>query len=121
MANLNIELNLPLITPEQGLTGWHREFCVELLADRSARVFVRTVERGSSKAAELRRAILFRRLDPRFSDLADCITTLRHELDHLADTGRRVRPESTNLFRALEYDRACWERVERAVDRWGRR
>jgi hypothetical protein len=92
MANLQIESDLPIVTPAQGLTGWHWEFCVELLEDQAARVFVRAVEKGSSKAAELRRAVLFCRLGSSFSDLAGCVASVRNELERLADTSRRLRP-----------------------------
>jgi hypothetical protein len=121
MATLHIDPALPQITPAQSLVGWHREFCVELLGGHSARIFVRAVETSSSKATELRRAILFQRLRPHFADLAACIDTARTELEQLIDTSRRVRPDSTNLFRAVEYDRLAWERVQLRIDRWGRR
>jgi len=32
MANLQIDANLPALTPVESLAGWRREFCVELLA-----------------------------------------------------------------------------------------
>jgi hypothetical protein len=121
MAKLQIEPALPDITPAQSLAGWHREFCVELLEDRTARVFVRAVETGSFKATELQRAILFQRLGPRFIDLAGCVAAVRSDLERLVDTSRRERPESGNLYRAVEYDRTAWERVQHALDRWGRR
>lgn len=121
MAKLQIEPVLPEITPAQSLTGWHREFCVELLDGQAARIFVRAVETSSSKATELRRAILFQRLGPRFADLMGCIDAVRIELERLVDTGRRVRPESANLFRAVEFDRTTWERVQQGLDRWARR
>jgi hypothetical protein len=121
MASLQVQLDVPAITPDQSLTGWHREFCVELLDDQAARIFVRAVQKGSSKATELRRAILFHRLGPRFSDLAGCVDALRSDLERLAGTSRRVQPESANLYRAVEYDRIVWERVQRGLERWGRR
>jgi hypothetical protein len=121
MAKLQIESDLPDITPAQSLAGWHREFCVELLEDRTARVFVRAVETGSFKAAELQRAILFHRLGPRFTDLAGCVAAVRSDLERLVDTSRRERPESGNLYRAVEYDRTAWERVRLGLDRWARR
>ena len=121
MAKLQIEPDLPDISPAQSLAGWHREFCVELLDDQTARIFVRAVQTGSYKATELQRAILFQRMSPRFNDLAGCIAAIRSDLERLVDTSHRVRPESGNLYRVVEYDRAAWERVQRGLDRWGRR
>ena len=121
MANLQIEPDLPEITPTQSLTGWHRELCVELLGDGAARLFVRAVETGSFKASELRRAILFQRLGPRFTDVAGCADAIRSDLERLADTARRIHPARENLFRTVEYERATWERVQSGLDRWGRR
>ena len=40
MATLQIVPDIPEITPAQALTGWHREFCVELLGEGEARIFV---------------------------------------------------------------------------------
>jgi hypothetical protein len=121
MATLQVDSILPEITPEQSLTGWRREFCVELLGDAGARIFVRTVAESSFKATELQRAILFHRLDPRFTDLADCIEALQSDLRRLAETARRIRPDKENLFARVEFDRSAWERVQHGVDRWGRR
>jgi len=120
MPMLQIDLDFPGITPMQSLTGWHREFCIELLGDGGARIFVRTVERSSFKAAELQRAILFHRLDWRFADLAGCVEALRADLERLAQA-RRTRPDKANLFIAVDYDRAAWERVQLTIDRWARR
>jgi len=91
MANLQIEPDLPEIEPKQGLTGWHREFCVELLGEGAARVFVRAVATCSFKATELR----------------------------LADSARRIRPDSESLFRTVEYEHPAWERVQRGIGRAG--
>ena len=121
MANLQIEPDLPEIEPTRALTGWHREFCVELLGDGAARIFVRAVATASFKANELRRAVLFQRLDPRFTDLTGCAVAIRSDLERLADSARRIRPDSENLFRTVEYDRTAWERVQRGIDQWGRR
>ena len=121
MATTQIEPDLPQITPAQSLVGWHREFCVELLGEGTARVFVRAVEQSSYKATELRHAILFERLDPRFADLAGCVEFMRADLGQLIDTARKVRPDRDNLFTTVEYDRAAWERVQRGLDRWVRR
>ena len=51
MAVLQIDPILPELKPAQSLTGLRREFCVELLGDGIARVFVRAVETSSFKAA----------------------------------------------------------------------
>jgi hypothetical protein len=121
MANLQVDPNLPEITPTQSLTGRHREFCVELLGDGGARIFVRAVDKSSFKAAELQRAILFHRLDSRVRDLEGCVEAIRADLDRLIDTARRSRPDKENLFASLEYDRAAWERVQQGLDRWAKR
>jgi hypothetical protein len=118
---LKVEPELPDISPEQSLDGWRREFCVELLGEGAARIFVRAVERSSFKAMELRRAILFVRLGARFTDLAGCVDAMRADLSILADTARRSRPDKDNLFATVEYDRNAWERVQRGVDGWARR
>jgi hypothetical protein len=120
MATLQVDPNLPEMTPAQSLTGWRREFCVELLGDGGARIFVRAVEKGSFKATELQRAILFHRLDSRFRDVEGCIAATRPDLDRLVDATRRVRPSRENLFATVEYDRVAWERVQQGLDRWGR-
>jgi len=120
MATLQIDPNLPELTPAQGLTGWRREFCVELLGDGDARIFVRAVENSSFKAEELRRAILFHRLDSRFRDVEACVAAIRPDLDRLVDATRRVRPNKGNLFATVEYDHAAWEHVQQGLDRWGR-
>jgi len=121
MATLQIDPQLPEITPAQSLTGWRREFCIELLGSGAARIFVRAVEKSSFKAAELQRAILFQRLDPRFADLAGCAEAIRGELESLAETAQRTRPDKDNLFRTVDYDRKAWERVQQGVERWVRR
>ena len=121
MATLQVDPNLPAITPAQSLTGWRREFCVELLGDGGARIFVRAVERSSFKAAELQRAILFHRHDLRVRDRDGCVEATRPDLDRLIDTARRTRPDKENLFASLEYDRAAWERVQQGIDRWAKR
>lgn len=121
MATLQIDPELPKLTPEQSLAGWRRECCIELLGQGSARVFVRAVQESSFKAAELQRAILFQRLDTRFTDLAGCVAALQADVDRLVDTAKRTRPDKDNLFRTVEYDRAAWERVQQGLDRWARR
>ena len=121
MATIHIEPDFPQITPDQSLTGWHREFCVELLGDGAARVFVRAVEASSFKATELRRGVLFQRLDARFTDLAGCVDFIKADFEHLVDTARRTRPDKDNLFATAEYDRTAWERVQQGLQRWARR
>ena len=84
-------------------------FCVELLGEGAARIFVRAVESSSFKATELRRAILFVRLGARFSDLPACVDAIRPDLSILADTARRrSRPDKDNLFATVEYGRDAW-------------
>jgi hypothetical protein len=121
MANLQIESDFPETEPAQGLTGWHREFCVELLGNGAARVFVRAVATASLKATELQRATLFQRLDQRFTDLQGCIAAIRNDLERLADSALRIHPNTENLFRTVEFDHIAWERVRRGIDQWGRR
>lgn len=119
-VTLQVQGDLPELTAAQGLTGWRREFCVELAGDGVARIHVRAVERSAMKAAELQRATLFHRLEGRFSDLAGCIERLRPDLERLASTARRAPPDRHNLFITLAYDRSAWERIVDGLDRWGR-
>jgi hypothetical protein len=77
--------------------------------------------RARTRPTELKRGILFCRLDPRFADLASCVEAIRFDLDRLVDTARRVRPEQENLFCAVSYDRAAWEGAQSAIDQWVRR
>ncbi len=121
MATFHLDPDLPQITPLQRLAGWHREFCVELLGNAEARIYVRAVERGSFKAAELQRAVLFHRLDTRFTDPAGCTEAIRGELESLVDAAHRVVPSKDNLFTTLEYDRSAWDRAQSGIDRWARR
>jgi hypothetical protein len=121
MATLQIDPDLPVIAPELSLTGWRREFCVELQGDGAARVFVRAVETGSLKAEELHRAVLFHRLETRFCDLPGCVETLRARLEHLAESARRIQPSTDNLFAAVTYDKAAWEGITKEIERWARR
>ena len=120
-ASLQVDPELPEITSARSLCGWHREFCVELLGEGAARIFVRAVQRTSFKASELQRATLFHRLDPRFGDLAGCVKAQQPELERLAATAQRALPSKANLFITVEYDRSAWDRVEQGVDRWARR
>ncbi len=122
MATFQIEPGLPAtITPELGLSGWRREFCIELLGDGRARVFLRNVEGTSLKATELQRATLFHRLDPRLADVAGCVEAVRADLERLVDGARRTQPSRDNLYSTVEYDRALWDRVQQGIDRWARR
>jgi hypothetical protein len=121
MATLQIEPSPSTITPAQSLGGWRREFCVELLGDGGARIFVRSVEASSFKAAELQRGVLFHRLDLRFNDLAGCVEAVQPDLLRLVETARRTQPDKANLFAPVEYDRSAWERVQQGVERWARR
>jgi hypothetical protein len=121
MASLQIEPDLPAIPPDLALMGWRREFCVELLGEGTARVFVRASETASLKADELRKAVLFHRLEPRFADLSECVAVLRTDLERLAECAKRVQPSKDNLFAAVTYDKAAWERVTHGLDRWARR
>lgn len=118
---LQIDADLPPLTPEQTLTGWRREFCVELLGDGQARVFLRALEAASLKATELRRAVLFHRVGSTFTDLAGCVAFARDALERLARHAVRQQPSKDNLFAAVSYDRAAWEEVVEAVERWQRR
>jgi hypothetical protein len=121
MATLQIDPDIPQITPAQSLAGWRRELCIELLGDGAARVFVRAVEHSSLKATELQRATLFCHLHPRFADLVGCVEAIRPDLERLVDSARRISPGTENLFAAVSYDRAAWERVQRGIDSWARR
>jgi hypothetical protein len=121
MATLNVDPQWPEITPLQSLTGWRREFCVELIGDGAARVFLRALAASSFKAKELQRGLLFTRLTTRFQDLAGCVESVRADLETLAQSGRRVTPNKENLFSVVVYDREAWERVQAGVERWQRR
>lgn len=118
---LQIHDTPPTLTTEQTLTGWRREFCVELLGEGGARVFLRALESPSMKAAELHRAVLFHRVGAAFADLAGCVDAAREPLEHLARTAVRRPPSQDNLFSAVTYDRSAWDAVVHTVDRWQRR
>lgn len=118
MANLQIESEPPVITPEQSLTGWRREFCIEIQSDGVVRVFVRAVEASSMKASELKRGILFHPLRSRFSDLADFISAQKRDLECLAESAKRPRPGVDNLFATVQFDRGAWERIQHGLDCW---
>ena len=109
------------LTVEQSLTGWRREFCVELLGDGQARVFLRALAAASLKATELQRALLFHRVAAEFADLPGCVAAAREPLERLAGSAIRQVPAQDNLFAAVSYDRAAWDAVVDAVERWPRR
>ena len=121
MATLQVEPTLPELTQADSLEGWRREFCIELLGEGDGRVFVRRVEQGSLRADELRRATLFHRLDPRFTDLTGCIQSIQDDLQRLAESARRTVPNKENLFATVAYDGAAWLRIQQGIDRWVRR
>ena len=118
---LQIDETLPALTTEQTLTGWRREFCVELLGEGQARIFLRAVAEPSLKATELRRAVLFHRVGSTFADLDGCIAAARDPLEHLALSAVRQHPSQENLFASVTYDRNAWETVVDTVERWQRR
>lgn len=119
--SLHIDEATPPLSAEQTLTGWRREFCVELLGDGQARVFLRAVESASLKAAELKRGLLFHRVNTTFADLPGCVAAARDALEALARTATRPQPTQDNLFATTHYDRAAWERVVYTVEQWQRR
>jgi hypothetical protein len=121
MATLQVDTQWPEIGSLEALTGWHRELCIELHGDGSARVFVRAVAQASQKAAELQRRILFHRLSLRFKDLEGCVAAVRADLEALVDSARRVDPSKDNVYAAVTYDRAAWEKVQQGIERWQRR
>jgi hypothetical protein len=121
MANLQIDPTRPALTPEQTLTGWRRELCVELLGEGQARIFLRAVEHPSMKADALREAILFHRVGAAFDDLEGCVAAVREPLEQLARTAARQKPSQDNLFAAVTYDRGAWERVVQGIEHWQRR
>ena len=121
MATLQIDPDVPTVTPAQSLSGWRRELCIELQGEGAARIFVRAAQESSFKAAELQRAVLFHRLDPRFTDLTGCVQALQPDLDRLVDTARRTKPDKESLFATVTYDRTVWERVQQGIDAWVRR
>ena len=121
MPNLQVDPARPALTSAQNLTGWRREFCVELLGEGQARIFLRAVESPSMKADELRQAILFHRVGAAFDDLDGCVAAAGEPLEHLARTGVRQKPSKDNLFAAVTYDRGAWDRVLQVVEHWQRR
>jgi hypothetical protein len=120
MARLQVDPGRPALTSEQTLTGWRREFCVELLGEGQARIFLRAVESPSMKAEELRQAILFHRVGAAFDDLDGCVAAVREPLEQLARTAVRQKPSRDNLFAAVTYDRGAWDRVVQDLEHWQR-
>jgi hypothetical protein len=118
---LHLDDTLPTLTAEQTLTGWRREFCVELLGDGQARVFLRAVEKPSLKATELHRGVLFHRVSTAFADLGGFAAAAQPVLDRLVQGAARQQPSQDNLFAAVTYDRRAWEDVVTAVEQWQRR
>lgn len=118
---LHIDETHPTLTSEQALTGWRREFCVELLGDGKARIFIRAVETASLKATELKRGVLFHRLGAGFTDPDGFVQASHEPLEHLASTAARQQPSKDNLFAAVTYDRSAWEAVVTALEAWQRR
>lgn len=117
---LQIEDATITLTPEQALTGWRREFCVELLGAGQARLFLRALEVPSLKATELHRGVLFHRVGAGFANLSGCVAAARAALEDLAGSAVRQQPSQDNLFAVVSYDRKAWERVVSAVDAWQR-
>lgn len=118
---LLIEDTPPTLSSEQTLMGWRREFCVELLGDGQARVFLRATEKPSLKATELRRGILFHRVGSAFADLPGCVAASREPLEQLAQSAVRQQPSVDNLFSAVTYQPSSWEAVVNAIEHWQRR
>lgn len=121
MENLHIDPARPALTPEETLTGWRRELCVELLGEGEARIFLRAVEVPSMKADALRQAILFHRVGATFDDFDGCVAAVREPLEQLARTAARQKPDKDNVFAAVTYDRGAWDRVVLDVEHWQRR
>lgn len=119
--SLQIDDTPALLSTEQTLTGWRREFCVELLGEGQARVFLRAVETASLKATELHRGVLFHRVGAGFADLPGCVAAAREPLEQLARGAVRQLPSQDNLFAAVTYNRVAWDRVTGAIDAWQRR
>lgn len=120
MADLRIDVEWPSLTPLQSLMGWRREFCVELLGNGAARIFVRGVSSPSLKADELKRGVLFHRIETRFQDLEGFVAATRPVLEALADNAVRRAPMAANLFASITFDRELWERVVHGLERWQR-
>lgn len=118
---LHIDETQTTLTTEQTLTGWRLEFCIDLLGDGQARIFLRAMEAPSLKATELHRGVLFHRVGSTFTDLGGCVAAARDPLERLAGTAVRQQPSKDNLFAAVTYDRGAWDSVVNAIERWQRR
>ncbi len=118
---LHIDETQTELTSEQSLTGWRREFCVELLGEGQARIFLRAVEAPSLKATDLQRGVLFHRVASTFADLAGCVAAAHEPLERLARSAVRHQPSPDNLFAAVTYDRGVWDGVVTVVEHWQRR
>jgi hypothetical protein len=119
--DLQIESQMPALTPDQALTGWRREFCVELLGDGRARIFTRRVISPSHKMAELQHGLLFHRVGAGFKDLRSCVQAAGAPLRRLVASAVRQQPCRDNLFSPVTYDHCAWEQVMDALERWQRR
>lgn len=119
--DIQIDSQLPALTQVQALTGWRREFCVELLGDGRARIFTRMVISSSRKAAELQHGVLFHPVGAGFNDLRSCVKAAAGALRDLVASATRQQPCRANLFAAVVYDQRAWERVMDALDQWQRR
>jgi len=119
--DIQIDSQLPALTQVQALTGWRREFCVELLGDGRVRIFTRMVVSSSRKATELQRGVLFHPVGAGFHDLRSCVKAAAGALRELVASATRQQPCRANLFSAVAYDQRAWERVTDALDQWQRR
>lgn len=119
--DLQIESQLPALTADLALTGWRREFCVDLLGDGRARIFTRTMVSPTHKMAELQHGVLFHRIGAGFQDLRSCVQAAAAPLRVLVASAVRQQPCRDNLFLAVTYDHRAWELVTEALDRWQRR
>jgi len=119
--DLQIDSQLPALTQDQALTGWRREFCIELLGAGQARIFTRLVAASSHKAAELQNGVLFHRVGAAFGDLSSFLTLAAEPMRQLVESATRQQPRRDNLFAAVVYDHRAWERVMDALDQWQRR
>jgi len=119
--DLQIDSQLPALTQDQALTGWRREFCIELLGAGQARIFMRLVLTPSHKAAELQNGVLFHRVGAAFGDLTNFLQLAAEPMRLLVGSASRQQPCRNNLFSAVVYDHRAWERVMDALDQWQRR
>jgi hypothetical protein len=118
---LHIDPTSPALTQDQALSGWRREFCIELLGSGEARIFVRLVNSPSLHARELHRGVLFHRVGASFADMQSFLAAAAHPLRQLVITAARQQPCQSNLFAAVTYDRRAWEQLVDVLERWQRR